>query len=175
MYHPLRFLATASLALLPLLPLLPAQAEPMNLKLGLWEHSQSTQLDGMALPEAALKNMPPEQRARMEAMLRQGQGGGSGAMAVRSCLTQDKLGKPLVEPRDGDAARCTHTLVRSTRTVQEISFRCSQPEESAGTMRLEAQSPERYKGTLTMNSARGKVTMQMEGRWISADCGKPAR
>ncbi len=167
----LRHFPATALAGLALLPFVPAQAEPMNLKLGLWEHSQSTQLDGMALPEAALKNLPPEQRAQMEAMLRQSQG----AVVVRSCVTQDKLGKPLVEPGDSDAARCTHTLVKSTRTVQEISFRCSKPEESTGTMRLEAQSPERYKGTLTMNSPRGKVTTQMQGRWISADCGKQAR
>ena len=169
MHQPARLLAAASLALLPLLP---AHAEPMNLKLGLWEHTQATVLDGMSIPEAAMKNMPPEQRARMEAMLKQQQGRGPGApMAVRSCLTRDKLNKPLVEPGGKDPARCTHTLLKSTATVQEFKFQCGKPEESTGTMRLETQSPEHYKGTLRMTSAHGNVTMQMEGRWISADCG----
>lgn len=56
-----------------LLSTLPVHADPLDLKLGLWEISYTTQMSGMSIPESALKEMRPEQRARIEAAMKKRQ------------------------------------------------------------------------------------------------------
>lgn len=162
-------LCAASLALLPLLP---AQADPMNLKLGLWESTQTTQMSGSPIPEAALQKMTPEQRARVEAAMKKREAMGPRTHVIRSCLTQEKLERPFVRNEDEDPGHCRRTVVTATRTVHEYRFQCSTPEERTGVMRLEAQSSERVTGTLKMKSAHGSVSMQLDGHWVAASCGK---
>ena len=73
---------------------LPAQdIRPLDAKVGLWESSTTTEMSGRAMPampqipEAALARMTPEQRAKMEAMMKSRAGGTP--MTTKVCITKE--------------------------------------------------------------------------------------
>jgi hypothetical protein len=153
-----------------LLGALPAQAEPLDLKLGLWETTVTTDVSGSTLPESALKQMSPEQRARIEAAMKKREANGPKTRTTKTCLTKEKLNRPFSKP-DEDK-RCKHTVVTATRTVQDYKIQCTGPESHSGVMHLEATSRESIKSTIKMNAPRGAINVEMKGHWVSSDCGK---
>lgn len=155
-----------------LLSTLPVHADPLDVKLGLWEITGTTQVSGMPMPESVLQSMPPEQRARMEAMFKKRQAQPSKSMTDKTCLTQEELNRPFSKQDDEMDKKCTQTVIVATRTVQEYKIQCVGSESRSGTMRLEALSRERIKSTMKMNTGRGAVNNEMNGHWIAADCGK---
>src|SRR5579872_2966162 len=84
------FVLAATLA-----PLACAQEiKPIDIKTGLWETTTKMEMAGMPqmpqIPPERLAQMPPEARARVEALMK-GQGGGT----ARSCITREMLDKGL--------------------------------------------------------------------------------
>src|ERR1035441_6170576 len=71
-----------------------ADPVPMDIKLGLWESTITTQMSGMpALPPELLSKLTPEQRAKMEAAM--GRGGASPKTTTRHCVTKETLNQAL--------------------------------------------------------------------------------
>ncbi len=66
---------------------------PLNVKEGLWEITVTHSMSGMpampSIPPDALAKMPPEQRARIEAMMK----GGASTDVHKDCITKEKLEK----------------------------------------------------------------------------------
>ena len=161
-----------------------AQAQAQTIKPGLWElnnkvktgNAQTDQAMGMALKQLA--NMPPEQRAQIEAMMKQNgvsmpQSGGDGGMVLTACVTPEMAAKkelPL-----NQKGKCT-SKQEPVAGGMNISFSCTDPASSGqGTLRFNGDSS--Y--TMNMNvstAASGQpqnVTVESTGRWLSASC--PAR
>lgn len=155
-----------------LLSTLSAHAEPLDLRLGLWETTETTQTSGSLIPESALKKMPPDQRARMEAMMKKRQAQAPQSHTIKSCLTQEKLNQQLDKRKIEGDEKCIDTIVTATRTVQETKFQCTGSDSRSGVMHTEALSRERTKSTIKINSSHNTVNVEMTGRWIAADCGK---
>lgn len=155
-----------------LLSTLPVHADPLDVKLGLWETTATTQMNGMLMPESVLKEMPPEQRARLEAAMKKRQAQGPQSHTDKTCLTQEKLSRPFDKQDDEKDEKCTHTTLTATRTVQEYKIQCTGSNPHTGVMRIEALSRERVKSTIKMNSTHGAVNVEMNGHWLAADCGK---
>jgi hypothetical protein len=157
-----------------------AQA-PVKLRAGLWEQSMQVSSQGgqieaaMKEAQAAMANMPPEQRKMMEQMMAaRGMSVDIPGRSVRVCMTAEDVARDsLPPPQDG----CTQSA-RRTGNTWNISFQCpardGQP-PSSGTGTVTLESPTAYSGQFVVNTAidgkRDKVTMTSKGRWLGADCG----
>jgi len=162
-------LAAASAALV-------GAATPLNVKLGLWEATSVNQMTGMpAMPNMDLSTLPPEQRARIEAAMKQRQEATGGKPHVtKTCVTQEKLEKDFYQDRQMDPS-CKRTVTASTASLQEISIACSGEHKMTGTARFEAIDPEHVKGTMHFVSEAGAqpvtVNSTFTARYLGADCG----
>ena len=158
-----------------LLPLLLAGAAwaaditPLDVKLGLWETKSTTQMPAMrqmpAIPPEALAQMPPEQRARLEAMSK----GGPMVHTVKTCMTREKLNNPTSISRVPKS--CTPKVVLSSSTKQKIHVDCEQEGmKMSGDLEIERVDSQHMKGNMTM-SGPAAMKMSFETSWIAADCG----
>src|SRR5258708_23095420 len=67
---------------------------PLNIREGLWEMTVTHSMTGMpAIPPDTLAKMTPEQRARVEAAMKQSGMGGPTADVPKECGTKEKLDK----------------------------------------------------------------------------------
>lgn len=143
-------------------------AAPLDIKPGLWEVSSKTDMNGSPIPADVLKQMPPDQRAKMMAMFKNRK---AATHTIQSCITKDELDRPF-KAQDEEAS-CKSTVVTATPTKAEYKIQCSGGEAHSGVMKIEALSRESIRGTTIMqvNSGQGTVVNEMTGKWISANCG----
>lgn len=149
--------------------------QPLNVKPGLWEVSVTmTGVPAMpAIPDSVLAQMPPDQRAKLEAMMK-GQ-----ANTMKTCVTKDKIEKS--EAFRNAPKSCTYTIVSSTSSKLEMKTECTQNGvKMAGDFVVEAVDPENVKGSMRMNASGGNTSdgnnaMNMNTtfteKWLGADCG----
>lgn len=151
-----------------LLSTLTVHAAPLDIKPGLWEVSSKTDMNGSPIPADVLKQMPPDQRAKMMAMFKNRK---AATHTIQSCITKDDLDRPF--KAQDEEANCKSRIVTATPTKAEYRIQCSGSEAHSGVMKIEALSPRNIRGSTIMqiNSGKGTVANEMSGRWISADCG----
>lgn len=151
---------------------------PLNVKLGLWEVTSTQHITGMEMPQVPpnvdLSKVPPEQRARIEAMMKANQAKTSGQpTTIKQCVTTEKLNRALFDDREMDPS-CKRTMVSSSSTLEEINIECSGRQKMSGTVKIEATGPEAVKGTTHfMADMEGKpitIDSTFAGKWVSADC-----
>lgn len=155
---------------------------PLNVKPGLWEETRQNESSGMPpIPQSVLDTMPPEQRAKMEAMMkaRAASGPHSTSTVVRNCMTKEDLNRPFMPD---DKKQCTHRVINSSGSIMEIEAQCAQDGgvKSTMSMRFEASSPERVTGISTLktgsttqgNGRSMTLTTRINARWLGADCGE---
>lgn len=172
---------------------IPASAQPATrLAPGLWEHqvtmkSASGQIEAMASQmRQQLDRMPPEQRQRMEDMMR-GRGiGASGGTAdaavglasgrpttVQTCITPEQAANDELPLHDG---RCRATNQQRTGDTLRVTFTCSGGEHAAsGTAEFTLLSDKQTRGTMSVDANIAgrpeKLQIEQSGRWVAADCG----
>jgi len=154
-----------------------ADAIKFDVKLGLWETTNSFQTSGMpqvSLPPNALANLTPEQRAKVEAMMKDQGSGRPRTTTQKSCLTREKMDKR--ELFSDDRKECTRTVVSSTSSKIEMKVQCnSDGAKTNGTFRVEALNSETVKGSMQMASVSGDKTINMSSnftsKWLGPDCG----
>jgi Protein of unknown function (DUF3617) len=163
------------LVLSPLVMQSDSTVTPLNVKPGLWEVSVTmTGLPAMpAIPDSVLAQMPPDQRAKIEAIMK-GQ-----ANTMKSCVTKDKLEKS--EAFRNAPKSCTYTIVSSTGSKLEMKTECTQNGvKMTGNFVVEAVDSENVKGSMHMkasggNTSGGNNAMNMNTtfteKWLGADCG----
>jgi hypothetical protein len=150
-------------------------AETLNVKTGLWEITSVTETRGMPpLPKELLNSLTPEQRAKMEAEIKAGQKGAD-KDTDRECVTQEDLEQPF---ESANAKECKQTIVKSSRTAQEVHIVCSGGVPGSGVLKVSASNPETMSGTLDLKLGEGADAMtikaRLQGRWLSSDCGDDA-
>lgn len=147
---------------------------PLNVKEGLWELTITHSMSGMPavpnIPPDALAKMPPEQRARFEAMMK-----GTPSTDVRKeCVTKEKLEKhSAFSASRGD---CTRTVVNSTGSKMEVKFHCEDKQTSSdGTLLVEAIGSDNVKSTMHSVTNASGHTMNMDfaitSKYLGPDCG----
>ncbi|MEP6739416.1 MAG: DUF3617 domain-containing protein [Caldimonas sp.] len=152
-------------------PLAAAQTPPI--RPGLWEVHSEREVNGQkaAPPADRMKNLPPEARAKMEAMMKQRGIAVGGDGATRVCLTKDSIASGKLQ---AEAAGCKTDY--STRTSSVWKFHSSCPAmkvESEG--ELVFSSADSY--TMTVSSTLSSSTpprlskTTMNGKWLGASCG----
>jgi hypothetical protein len=148
---------------------------PLNVKEGLWEVTVTHSMSGMPatpnIPPDALAKMPPEQRARVEAMMK-----GTPSTDVRKeCITKEKLEKhSAFSSNRGD---CTRTVVTSTGSKLEVKIHCEEKQTiTDGTLVLEALTSDGVKGTMhSVTNSSGGHNMNMDftfsSKYLGPSCG----
>ncbi len=149
--------------------------QPLNVKLGLWEVTQTTFMPGLPqIPPEALAKMPAEQRARFEESMKQNMSGSPGTMTTKSCETKEKLEKQMLF--NDKNMECTRTMVSSSSRKMEMKIHCDhEGMKSDGTLRIDAVNSENVKGTIQMTSTGGgramNVNSNFTAKWLGPDCG----
>jgi hypothetical protein len=178
----MKTLILAGLAVL--LPLAAQEIKPFDVKLGLWETAVKTEVSGVPamsaipqIPEETLAKLPPEQRARIEAMMKGRGAGGPGSMTTKVCVTRESLNRGFGQ---NDKA-CTYKVLSSSPNKQVVHMECTRGSNKvSGDMILERLDAEHARGTVTMKSADSERQMEskmsFDNKWLSPDCGdvKPA-
>jgi hypothetical protein len=164
-----RSILCASVAAAGVVAALAARADTtaLNVKTGLWE--MTVQMAGSPpLPKDMLERLPPEQRAKVDAMLE--------AMTqphtTRTCLTKEKLARGPLEPEEKTRS-CKRTVVTNSATALDVKLECPAEGGTASTsLHVEALSPQALKGTSVVTRANGGgTTGSIQGRWVADDCG----
>jgi hypothetical protein len=163
------------------------EIKAIDVKPGLWENTTTSEMSGVLpnMPQISpdqLARIPPEQRARVEAMMK----GGVGAPqtnTIKACVTKEQLSKPLFD--NGDKS-CAYKLTNSSSSTQQIHVECDRNNnKSTGDITFERVDSEHVKGTAVLKVSGGTTNTAAQGmnvkltfsnKFLSSDCGsvKPA-
>ena len=150
-----------------------AGAEKLNVKLGLWEMTSLMRFSGVPpLPKDVLDRMSPEQQAKMRSDLKAAAEEEPEPDVSSECITQEDLDRPF---KSANADDCTQTIVRTTRTTQEIRLVCNGKVKGSGLFRITTPTPETMTGVLDLKAGEGPdaftIKGTIKGRWLGPDCG----
>lgn len=152
-----------------------ADVHPMDVKLGQWETTTIMKMAGLPnIPPDILKQMPPEQRAKLEAMIAARSGK---PITTTSCLTKDKLEQAWNTGQEGMKA-CTTKVITATSSKQEVRVECNRNGMKAnGTINVEALDSEHVRGAMQMTAADSSNSSQamnmnytFTSKWLGAAC-----
>ena len=151
-------------------------AEQLDIKTGLWEITSVMQISGVPpLSKELLDQMTPEQRRKMEADFKAQAAQGPQVDTDRECITQQDLEQPF---ESADAEDCKSTIVKTSRTTQEVRLACTGDHQGSGLFKVTTSSRDTMNATLDLKMGAGANTMTikgtMQGRWLSEDCGDEA-
>jgi len=155
---------------------LAASAQAQNtppIKPGLWQMQMANEVDGQKAPDMAeaLKNVPPEMRKQMEAMMKQrgvdmGAGGGTRICQNRESLDQGRW--------KGEQGRCKTDMLSQSASSWKWRSRCTEPEsETEGEAVF--TGPESYtvnaRSTTRVAGQMRQTNTSINAKWLGADCG----
>jgi hypothetical protein len=156
----------------------------LSLKEGLWEVTVTNPSGMGAMPADALAKMPPEQRARVEEMMKQkGISMNGNTTVVKNCITKEKIDKGIAFATSNKEERCTHTFVNSSSSHYEAKFHCDKMGKDDktvdGTTTVDIVNGDNIKGsTHIVTSGKGQdkdkdMTMDMTftSKYLGASCG----
>ena len=165
--------AAAAAASLSLSAIVFAQAPALDVKMGLWEITSTSNVGGQ-MPTIDTSKMTPEQKARMEAAMKGMLSPQSNV--TKSCMTREKFNRSNFMTDDGAGVTCKQTISTNTRTSLEANVVCTGKLTSTGQIHIDAPSPTSFTGSVkSANSEQGRtmtMNMTMTGKWLGADCGK---
>jgi len=151
-----------------------ADVTPMNVKTGQWESTLTTETAGqLPVPQEMLDKLTPEQRAKMEAMMKARNGQGGRTSTYKSCVTKEDLQKPF--GTDEQRKSCKETFVTSSSTRQEIHMECEMGGgKQVGTLKVEALDSGNVKGSMQMVASNGGRSMNVNStfssKWVGPVC-----
>jgi hypothetical protein len=86
---------------------------------------------------------------------------------AKSCITKEDLTEKMFE--DNDQA-CTYDYKIRTASKIEGTVKCTGSDPRTGTVKYEVVNRDKMSGRMEMVSAEGKISVQVQGRWLGADC-----
>ncbi len=154
--------------------------QPLQVKTGLWEVTQTTTINGgvASLPpdmQAQLAQMPPQERARLEAAMQARLGGVPHTITFKSCVTE----KDLNEQPWNDGSKCKWTVITSTSTDMEARGTSCELGKDEGMsseihIKIHVVNPGYAKGTFDGKATGNGHTLTLNGtheaKWIAATC-----
>jgi Protein of unknown function (DUF3617) len=147
---------------------------PLNVKEGLWEMTVTHSMAGMPaapnLPPDALAKLPPDQRARIEAMMN----GSPSTDVHKECVTQEKLEQHSAF--SANRGSCARTVTSSTGSKMQVKFHCEDKQTTSdGSLLVEAISSDNVKATMHSVSNSNGHTMNMDfvitSKYLGPACG----
>lgn len=149
-----------------------AMAFKFDLKPGLWEVSHKSEMGGkdlsaqMKKAEEAMKKMPPEQRKMMEQMMKsKGVDVSGGPGKIKVCYTNE-----MIEKRSLMQGQ-TNCKIENQKDLSDgisFEFKC---ENGSGKAEYHLKGNTAYNGKMDIQSKRGNMKMNFDGKFLTADCG----
>ena len=177
------FVLTAFIILAPAVSMAADKLTMINVKEGLWETTLNMSgMPGMpSIPDDVLAKLTPEQRAQMEAMMKQrGMSSNGHTTVVKGCVTKEKIEKGMAFSNE-KRENCTHTITSSSPTHAEIKFYCEMNKDSDNkatvdsTTIIDVIGPDSTKGTshaVTNTNGRSMVSdITFTSKYLGSDCG----
>jgi hypothetical protein len=153
--------------------------QPLDIKVGLWEVTNTSTASGeMPIPADLLSRLTPEQRAMMEERMKARSAGQGKTTTYKKCLTKDQLEKG---PTFGEGKKeCSETIVTSNSSKADVRVVCEgQGLKGDGSLRVEALNSENVKGSSHVTMTGGDRTMisssTFTAKWIGPACGENGR
>ena len=146
---------------------------PLDVRPGMWEATTTSETTGVPpIPPEILARMTPEQKAMLEARMKQGVSPGKTTVR-KHCITKEEINKGLTF--GDDHGSCQRTVVSGSSSKQEIRIECSNSGiKATGTIRIEAIDPEHVKFSVQVTSGDGAHSMKINtagnSKWVSAPC-----
>jgi hypothetical protein len=153
-----------------------ADNTPLKVKPGLWEITSETRNSGMPpIPPEALAHITPQQRAQLEAGMKDTMAKQAEPRVRKSCVTQQDIDKGFENINQANKGQCTRTETASSPTLHEGRVVCTGASKTSGSYHFEARNPESITGNWDLTMSDGTHTMDMksklQGKWLGADCG----
>lgn len=148
-----------------------ALAESFNAKPGAWEMTITTLTTGNPMPPAALANMPPEKRAKIEETMK-ARAGKPSTHTYKSCVSQKDLDQNSIVKSENEDNKCTRKVLSKSATKIVMEQTCPASHASKSQMTIEAKTAENLVASMDMmqGGAGGKVHVDMKGHWLGASC-----
>jgi hypothetical protein len=156
-------------------------ADQFDIRPGLWEVTSTVQVSGLP-PIPNLDQMTPEQRARIEAAMKNM--GGAHTNTAKSCVTKEGIEQAIAKANSRSGDSCSPKITNMTSSKVDLHIECTRQNgesKTNGDMSITRLDPEHFKGSGAMKtSGSGGRTMDMKwsmtGAFVSSDCGnvKPA-
>jgi hypothetical protein len=149
----------------------------LHVNTGLWEITSAAKASGATgLPENMLAQLPPAQRAKLEASLKSAMARAEQPHTAKSCITQKDLDRPFHPMESRAGVTCKDTLISSTWTTQVVHVVCTgEHQTSDSTATFQAPSPTAMQGEIDISLVeRGHpvtTKVNLSGHWLGADCG----
>lgn len=146
-----------------------AQSPNLDVKLGLWEITTVTK--GAGMPAMDTSKMPPEARARVEAMMKARGAHAGTPHTTRNCVTKEKLQKNTMFDSDQVRESCKRTVITNTRSVVEMKVECTDEKyPTTAIAHFEMASHESMKGNIKLSGAVN-TEIDLTGKWLGESCG----
>ena len=162
-----------------------ADLKPLDAKLGLWETTTTTEMDGMPampampqIPKETLDKMPPAQRAQLEAAMKSRGSLASPRMTTaKSCTTKESLSRGFGMP-EHKGVECKRDVISSSSSGMQLHLQCNPTNggpASISDMTMTRIDGEHVRGNMVSKmDVEGKtmtVKMNFASKWLAADCG----
>jgi hypothetical protein len=145
-----------------------AQAPVLDVKMGLWEITSTTTAGG-EIPTVDTSKMTPEQKARMEAVMK----AMMGVHTAKTCITREKFNKSNF--MTNDQSTCKQTVGTNTRASLDATLVCTGEHARTEQMHVDALSSTSVEASIKVaGTERGQTmtaSVTMTGKWLGADCG----
>jgi hypothetical protein len=164
----LRIAACAALAF----PCIASAVEPLNMKAGLWEVTQTMTTSGAPL---YIEAMPPAQRSIYAEAWKKDVGKPQ-TDVEKECLTAEDIKSAKVfQDESAEGKQCKQTVTKQSPTAWIASSECKDA-KTTNLIQLDyaAPSPDKFTGVVksTTTSPNGKtiIEIKLAGKWIGASC-----
>lgn len=162
-----------------------ADLKPLDAKLGLWETTTTTEVDGMPampampqIPKETLDKMPPAQRAQLEAMMKnRANPAAPRTTTSKSCTTKESLNRGFGMP-ENMKGECKNDVISSSSSNAQMHMQCTSTSggpTSTIDMIITRIDSEHIKGNVVSKSDVQGTTMNVKmnfaSKWLAVNCG----
>jgi hypothetical protein len=147
-------------------------ADGPNIKPGLWEIQNQTQVNGQQMPDMQkmMANLPPEAQARMKDAMAKNGGLGMGSKGMTVCMTPDQIARGDVGNPSGNN-HCKLVDMTHSGNQTTIKMHCDSPQEADMTTEMTHVSDSEWHSASHMTSGQHVMDSTSSGKWLKADCG----
>lgn len=149
-------------------------ADSLDVRLGLWEMSITTTQRGTPqLSESALKDMKPEQRAKLMAALQKNAAAGPRTFTTKTCVRAEDIKNGTFRiggDEDDEESQCRYQVSAQTKTLQEATANCASDPPRTSKLRVQATDREHMSGTIDTVAGTGGANVKFTGKWLATSC-----
>ena len=148
----------------------------LQFRLGLWQIAVHPEVAGAAaLAGDQLSRLPPDQRARVQALVESAIAQASKPRTYKECMTEEKRSRGFKAAQPSGGSSCSSTIVTNTANDFEMHEQCPATRTTA-TVHFHLADSNHITGTVvasTPSISGPGMTLHstIDGQWLSMQCG----